>query len=260
MVAYRLQRAFRRTAGALVMLLGVVGILICASLIVGCWWFLSSVSQRTTEALGHVESILDVTSESFDQVRASLQKADKEIQDVREAEKKPAQSKSRTPQLGRAATRKLASKLTSNLGDTQRSVNIAVDAAVVVNSLLDGLDDVPLVRLSKLDTEQLREVSDRVSTLTGRAQKLQAMLETSSGSGDVEAECTRIREILSQVTVALIKLGDRIDAARGRVVDVRSRINGWLLATAVGLTVILVWIGLGQWSLLAHGWSWCRNA
>src|SRR5579871_4141548 len=173
-----LQRAFRRGAGILAMLLGVVGILASGALIFGCWWFLSSVSQYTSQTLGRVESILDATSDSFAQVRASLQKADTELQEVRETE-----SKSRQPQLGKVASRKLASKLTSSLGDTQHSVRIAVDAAVVVNSLLDGLDEVPLVRLSKLDTEQLQEVSTRVSSLTGRAQKLQSMLETSSKSG-----------------------------------------------------------------------------
>jgi hypothetical protein len=255
-----LRRAFRRTTGIMAMILGVVGILVSGALIFGCWWFLSSVNQRTSQALERVETILDATSASFDQVRTSLQAADRELQNIREAEKRPAETKSRQPQLGKAASRRLASKLTASLGDTQHSVRIAVDTAVVVNSLLDGLDEVPLVHLSKLDTAQLQEVSERVSTLTSRAQKLQAMLETSSGSGEVDEETSRIREILSQVTVALLKVADRIDVAKGRVGELRSRINGWLLAAAIGLSVILLWIGIGQWSLLAHGWSWCRNA
>jgi hypothetical protein len=255
-----LQHALRRTVGILAMLLGVLGLLVSGVIIVGCWWFLSSVSQRTSQALERVERIFDVTSESFAQVQASLHQADKELQAVREAERTPSASKSRQPQLGKAASRRLASKLTSSLGDTQRSVRVAVEAAVVANSLLEGLDEVPLVRLSKLDTEQLHEVNDRVSALTRRAQQLEALLETPSKSGEVDEETSRMRQILSQVTVALQRLADRMDGVRGRVAELRSRIAGWLLVTAVGLTVIWLWIGIGQWSLLAHGWSWCRTA
>jgi hypothetical protein len=255
-----LQRAFRCVLGILAMLLGVLGILVSGAGIVGCWWFLASLSQRTSQALQRVEAILDVTSDSFDQVRVSLQKADKELDAVREAERTPTGPNPRSPQLGKAASRRLANKLTSSLGDTQHSVRVAVEAAVVVNSLLDGLDEVPLVRLSKLDTQQLQEVSDRVSSLTSRAQRLEILLETSSKSGEVDEETSRMRQLLSQVTAALQKLADRIDLVKGRIADLRARIGGWLLATQVGLTVILLWIGIGQWSLLAHGWSWCRNA
>jgi hypothetical protein len=86
------------------------------------------------------------------------------------------------------------------------------------------------------------------------------MLETSSGSGEVDEEASRMRQILSQATAALQRLADWIDGAKGRVAELRSRISGWLLVTQVGLTVLLLWIGTGQGSLLAHGWSWCRSA
>ena len=66
-----LGRAFRRTAGIMAMLLGVVGILASGALLFGCWWFLSSVSQYTSQTMGRVESFLDATSDSFAQVRAS---------------------------------------------------------------------------------------------------------------------------------------------------------------------------------------------
>jgi hypothetical protein len=220
---------------------------------------LSSLSQRTSDALGRVETILDATSESFEQVRASLQKADRELEAVREAERPPTATTPRSPQLGRAASRKLASKLTSSLGDAQHRLGIAVEAAVVVDSLLGGLDEVPLVRMSKLDTEQLQEVSARVSSLTHNAQRLQAMLETSSDTKEVDEETSRMRQILSRVTSGLQRVADRIDEARGRVAEVRSHIARWLLATQVGLTVILLWIGMGQGCLLAQGWSWCRS-
>jgi hypothetical protein len=255
-----LRGTFRRASGVLALLLGIVGFVACGALIVCCWWFLSSLSQRTSQTLERVETILDTTSESFEQIRASLQKADRELQNIREAEKTPTESKAPQPQLGKAASRRLASKLTSSLGDTQHSVRIAVDTAVVVNSLLDGMDEVPLLRLSKLDTEQLHEVSDRVSTLTRRAQRLQAMLETSSKSGAIDEETSRLRDLLAQGTGALLKVAERIDVAKGRVAELRSRIHAWLRATAVGLTLLLLWIGMGQWSLLAHGWAWCRNA
>lgn len=256
MDAGRLQRAFRCTAGALAMLLGVMGVLVCGAAIVGCWSVLSSLSQRTSDALGRVETILDATSESFEQVRGSLQKADQELEAVREAERAPTP---RSPQLGRAASRRLASKLTSSLGDAQRRLGVAVEAAVVVDSLLDGLDEVPLVRMTKLDTQQLQEVSGRVSALTSNAQRLQAMLETPSGSDKVDEETSRMRPILSRVTPGLQGVADRIDEARGRVAELRSRIAGWLRVTQVGLTLILLWIGVGQGCLLAQGWSWYRS-
>jgi hypothetical protein len=241
------------------MLLGVIGVLVSGAGIVGCWSVLSSLSQRTSDALGRVETILDATSDSFEQVRASLEKADRELEAVREAERVPAATTPRSPQPGRAASRRLASKLTSSLGDAQHRLDVAVEAAVVVDSLLDGLDEVPLVRMSKLDTEQLQEVSARVASLTRNAQRLQAKLDTSSGSNEVDEETSQMRQILSRLTPGLQRVADRIDEAKGRVADLRSRIARWLLATQFGLTVVLLWIGMGQGCLLAQGWSWCRS-
>ena len=254
MVTGSLHLLLWRAVGILAMLLGIAGIAACGAGVFGCWWTLSSVNQRLCDALERVETLLDATSDSFGQIGASLQKADKELEEVHEAE---TVSKSRQPQLGRAASRKLASKLTSSLGDSQRGLRIAVEAAVVVNSLLDGFDEIPLVRMSKLDTEQLQDVSTRVASLTDWAQRLQSMLETSQGSQEVDEESSRMRKAVVQVMAAMQKIADQIDGAKGRIVELRSRITRWFRATQVGLTLLLLWIALGQWCLLVQGWSWC---
>jgi hypothetical protein len=55
------------------------------------------------------------------------------------------------------------------------------------------------------------------------------------------------------------ELAERVAEVRARVAEVNANLQLWITWAAVALSVLLLWIGLGQWSLLVHGWSWLRG-
>ena len=69
----------------------------------------------------------------------------------------------------------------------------------------------------------------------------------------------RIAEVLDRVIEAVDDGVNWTDSTLERVKDWHARSHRILLLTAVGITVALVWIGLAQFSLMVHGYSWVRS-
>jgi hypothetical protein len=79
-----------RTAGALLVLLGGLGIALCAAGIGGSWVVSRSLIHSTSRACERAERILTVTADSLRAVRSGLEKAQKDLETLHEGAKGPA--------------------------------------------------------------------------------------------------------------------------------------------------------------------------
>ena len=249
----------RSAAATLLILLGAAGFLLCVAGIAGCWIFRPSLSRRASQACERAEKALGVTADSLRQVAAALERARTDLDAIQAATgpADPRQPEGQAPR--RTLARKLAGELTPRLDSARRGLNAVVETSVVLNSLLEGLDEIPLVHMTAVDSEQLRDVEGRLAALSASAQELQARLGP-AGPGDETGEFgARMREALSRANTGVGGLIDRAGEAQARVAELRRRLPGWLTAAAVAATVLLFWGALGQLSLFVHGCSLYRG-
>jgi hypothetical protein len=251
---------FRRLTAFLLLLIGVAGIALVAAGIVACWTKLPPLGQRASTVCERAERILGVTAESLSQVKVSLDKARADLGTIKEAEKALPQAEPAKQRLRRTASRKVAEQLSPDLGDVRQKLATLTDVAMVANSLLEGLDQVPLAHMLPLEPDQFQDAERHLSNVTRSAQRLQTMLgPLPDGGGGVEAQTSEMQDALGRVGAKVDGLLDRVEQARDRVGGLRSDLLRWLPFAEVGATILLIWIGLGQLSLLVHGWSLYRK-
>jgi hypothetical protein len=108
---------------------------------------------------------------------------------------------------------------------------------------------------------QRRQASDRLAEATDQADQLAARLAGPAGPLTPEEleRSARIAALLDRVIAALDAGVNWTDRTPERVPDWHARSKRILLWSAIGVTVALVWIGLGQFSLMVHGYSWARG-
>jgi hypothetical protein len=215
------------------------------------------------QACTRAEDLLDKTGRGLGRVHALVKKARADLEAFRD-EPAGASSPPKKRALKAAVTRRLATDLSSRLGDARDSIESLTDAAVVANSILDGLAELPVASSGRLDQERLKETSQRLQSVAEQARQLSARLKkTPAKDGDdaqVRQTSARMNQVLAQVSGSLEELISRADACKGDIAEIRREVASWLTTATVAASVVLFWGALGQLSLVAQGCSWWRRA
>jgi hypothetical protein len=255
-------KLIRRVTGALLLLLGALGLALSLAGMVGCWLVRPPLTQKASQVCERSEKLLGITAESAGKIKATLEKARANLAHVRKESAAPPPP-DKLPAMLRATLRRKARDLSPQIEQARQIAGNVVDFAAVLSPLLEGLNDLPFGPVGELDPEQVNDISKRVTALGGAAQKLDAMLGELPGQqaslDEVSEHAARMDEQLSEAAARVGALADRAARARARVAEVHSQLPDWITGAAVVLTVVLFWIALGQLSLLVHGWSWCRG-
>jgi len=241
---------------------GATGLVLCLAGIIACWWLHAEATRRADHALGRVEDLLAAVRDNLGQARDQLHLTQRELDSIREREADLAARPPAERDVRRALSRKAMLAVSPQFGDARGKLVQAIEVGLVLRGVLDALSEMPIVERAGVDPERLRVSSTELSDLIQRAEKLGGSLAgapSEPANATTADETSRLAAGVGRLVAVLDEESSRADRAREAAVDKRSRIAGWILVSAVAVTVILVWIGLGQFSLLAHGWKWIRR-
>ncbi len=197
----------RRLVGVFVLLLAVTGTLCCFAGIVGTWLLRQEVAERVQRVAGRLDGTLQRVSAANQNVRLAVDKA---RADVAEVGKESAD-------LGSGTKSRVAARTIRTLIQQQAGPNIdelggrlatLSDSAVVVSSLLEAVQEVPLVRASRIDLEQLKQRAEEAQRLSSILRRLEVVVE----GGDRESSKQEVGAVTSKVDVALQKCQTAVDA------------------------------------------------
>jgi hypothetical protein len=256
-------KPIRRITGALFILLGVAGLILMVFGAAGCLLarqYSVRVASRTCES---AQRLLAITAESTTQIKATLEKARANLAEVR-AESSTQRQSEKTPRTGNEKLARLAHDLSPQLDKARQITAIAAKGAVVLTTLIEGLNLIPLAPKQGLDADQFNDISDRVTDLIIEAKKLDMMLRELSGRQagleEVEKRTARMSERLAEAETKVGQLSNRVAEAQVRVGEVQSSLYRWITMGVAMLMAVLIWLGLGQWCLVVQGLSWCKGS
>jgi hypothetical protein len=238
---------FRRLIAFLFVILGVVGLLACLAGIAACWYFRPGVTGKATHACERTEVVLEVTNKSLKRVEASLAQARTDLATVPKEPPAPQLSP-----LKKAALRQVTNGFVPQLENAGQTLNTVADAAVVLNSLLEGMGQIPLVHMTPLDMDQVQGAAGKVKELGETARTLNTLLDEMSGN-DADQTTARIEDGLAQAISRIGELTKRLTDARDQIQEIHANLGRWLTTAAIVLTVLLAWIALGQLCLVLQG-------
>src|SRR5262249_28169915 len=115
--------------------------------------------------------------------------------------------------------RQAATDLSPKVGNVRQALGSVTEAAVVIDSVLDNLNEIPLVSVSHLDTERLQATSGQLAALADRTQELSAMLPETN-----DASASAVKDRASQIDGILIELQTVAAEYEPRVVQIQDRV------------------------------------
>jgi hypothetical protein len=246
----------KRLLGVVVCLLGLTGVVLCVAGIYGCWRAYSDLLQRSERLFSKSEKVLGEVRRDLTTVHDRLRETREQLDTVRERE---ADFAAQPPEEQRRR-RDRSRKQSEQLRDFRGLLVNSTEAALVVNGLLGSLAELPGDSRAGIDPEQLRDASDSLSDATDEANQLAVRLAPAGPLTPEEMErSARIAELLDRVIAAIEEGLNWTDRTQERVEEWQARSRRILLLSALAITVVLLWIGAAQFSLMVHGYSWARS-
>jgi hypothetical protein len=249
----------KRVLAALFLLLGTAGLLLSLAGGVGVWVVRAPVLASATRVFGRIEAALDRTEAHLGQIKAVLARAQERLDDARQEQREI----SRQPKSGDAARRTLARKVQRNLavelGDAQEKLHAVAEAAVVVNSVLEDVGNLPLLSASGLDMDRLAQLQSGLAEVAPAAWELARLLGDPEPDADAGAQFGRIDRGLQATLHRLEKYEALVRDAHQRIQELRARTLAWISSAAIVISAVCFWVAISQVSILAHAWSWWRD-
>jgi hypothetical protein len=250
----------RRVGGLTAGTAGLVGSVLGVAGLAGVWLAYAEVMRRVDRVFGRADQALADVRDNLGQAVARLKETETELEAVRKREadlaaQPPAQRGAR-----RELSRRAVESVGPGVGEARNLLVRATEAGLVANGLLDALAELPGDGV-RVDTDRLKETATQIADLTEKTSKLSELLARAAPAGgdEVQPESTRAVEAVRR-PIALAEAGaERLGRGRQSVAESHAKLRRWITGIAAALTVALVWIAAGQFSLLVHGWKLLRR-
>jgi len=228
----------------------------------GVWVVRQPAIDKATRVFGRINAALDLADRSLQETKASLDRAAERLESTREEQRSAAQDPQRASAMRRMMARTVQQRIAPELGNANEKLHTVAEAAVVVNSILEDVGNIPLLSVSGLDMDRLRDMNSRLTDVGPAAWELSRLLgESTQEDADAASEAmTRIEQTLDSMRGWVADLATRLAEVRQRVDELESRTLAWITPAVIIISVVCFWIALSQVSLIVHAWSWWKRA
>lgn len=232
----------KRIAGVIAVILAGIGIVLSIVAIVGVWVANKPITDTTVEILATIDGALEV-------VEVNLAKADTALQTVRDS-------------MVEAAASLPIEEMNAIVSNLESLVEAAETTAETANNVVSLANAFPFVGPGS-DKEatgapKLDELTERLTQISTRLESLQERILGLSEGGVSGGVIDTIDGEIAQVQTRLNDAESTANEAGATVVEIQLNIPRWIDIASVVLTLIFLWLGIAQYSLLVHGWSWFR--
>jgi uncharacterized phage infection (PIP) family protein YhgE len=259
-------RILTRLAGIALVGAGLAGIIFC---VVGLF-VLARVEQRVesvvTEQLELIERALATTAEGLTLAETSMEQATATLVSLSDSAGGAGQAVSGTVPTVDAVSELLGEQLPATLESTQATLNSAATNAKLVDDVLFALTTVPLLGIDQyspdVPLEQgLRQVAASLDEFSPAL--IQAQDGLSSASGDLEGlgenlvvmadSISEVATSLESTQSVLTQYQDIIAELQKLLASVQESMPTWLRLLQLGLSLVLIWLGVAQLGLITQG-------
>lgn len=259
----------RKIFGIIALFLGLVGTVACIAGIGGLWYVQSSVQTS-------VGSVAQVTEEYLDSTREKIKALEQYVNDGNDKIRNWRQTIADLSAKGtdRQWTPANRMKLAQLLDKVSLWVQKADRPLVVLEEKLENLRQIlELAKSSRfypvnsdfLDSKEiatLKAALKNFESTTNDLGELEKSLNRLGDKTDLQQVLTRVDSVIDNFetvmnlsNAGIEKINDSITASKENVSQLRESVSFWSLIVASVVTVLLVWIGVGQYCLMSNGWT-----
>ena len=250
----------RRLLGLSAVGLGGVGILLCATAAGIGLWAAVTLSARLERAFVRLERGLIEVQEQLARVESRMKSIRTDLLAVRGAAETIAAENPELPRV-RAEIERLLDRLVSAFDRADALAEVLRSGAAGLRTAADLLDQ---LRDEREATVRARNTADRIDRAAQSLNKLRPRIEALKSAK--AAEWTRHAVTLAREAIAgserlaegLAAARQEVDVLRRKTAEWRAALRSWFTIAATAITLLWMWVGLGQ--LCLFGWGWRKLA
>lgn len=172
-----------------------------------------------------------------------------------------------TSEMAASISNLLGGSMSKMVEQSQKALSAMQTSARIIDNTLDLISAIPFMRIKQDDSaplaESVSELSTSLDPLPNSLASMQKDMGTTSENlssmqasiTSLEAMMTSIQQNLTQARTAVEAYQETAAQTRQSLADARVKLPTWLSLGAWALTVILVWLMIAQFGLLAQGWE-----
>jgi hypothetical protein len=257
-----------RVVGFTLIIAGVAGLIFCASGLVVLARLEQQVETALTEQLELVDRTLTATTEGLSVAETSLAAAREAVKAVEETMGGLSQTLNGTAPMLDAVTGLLGEQLPATIETTQGTLMAVADSAKIVDDILALVTSIPFLGLDVYNpdvplTQGFTEVAsslDGIPDSLSLAQK--GLVSTKDDLEKVESDFATMAQNIGAIATdlegaqsVLAQYQGIVSDLQGVVASARQSLPMWLWMLQIGLSLVLVWLGVAQLALITQGWE-----
>ena len=263
-----MRQVLTRVAGVTLIAAGVAGVLFSVIALLVVSRFLSNVQAAADNRIVQLDRALAATGDGLVVAHESLGRAEATMRSLQTTIAGASQAITDTlPALDRVGAL-VGEDIPTTITSTRSALASAQETARVADGLLSTISqfrligaelydpDVPLnIAIGQVDAslkglpESLANVQGDLRQTAGSLGKINAQIGSMAGNlDDIGASMTKADSVITNYQ-------DIIGELRGQAAEVRRALPGWLSGIRLGISLMLLWLGIAQIGLLTQGWE-----
>jgi hypothetical protein len=208
------------------------------------WTVKKPLIDKTNRAFGRIDEVLALARTTIDDVQKNLEVSRASFR-LTEA----SSARNRSPSfIESMMVRSVASQVSPNIADVQRTVNNVTEASIVVNSILESLQG--LEGIERINTNPVRAMQSQMGRVTTASWELSGLLNSVTNETDGQ-KSARIIATLDQVIQLAEDYEKQVGALQHRVGQYEDETLYWLNLAPTLATVALGWVAISQVIVIA---------
>ena len=263
-----MKQVLTRAAGVALIAAGVAGVLFCVLALVVVSRLASNVQSSADRRIAQLERALTATSDGLVVAHESLGRAEVTMRALHTTVNDASQAITDTlPALDRVGVL-VGQDLPTTITSTRSALASAQETARVADSLLGTISRFQLIGADTYNPKvplnvAIGQVADSLKDLPEELTGMQGDLrQTASNLGKVNAQIGSVASHMGEIGTSMAdaesvitKYQGVVTELRGEVAGLRRDLPGWLSGLRLGISLVLIWLGIAQIGLLTQGWE-----
>jgi ABC-type transporter Mla subunit MlaD len=263
-----MRRTLSRAAGYALMVAGAGGLIFSIVGLVVLGEVQRSIETSVVENVELVGDALAATSEGLALAESSLAQATSTIEALAGTAAGTSEAMGGTVSTLDAVAEFLGEQLPATVRTTQATLMSAATSAKLVDDALAFITNIPFLGTSQYNPEVplhqgLEEIAASLNGLPDSLGTVHDGLVAATGDlqgvgDDLQLMAGEIEEIATSVESSqsvLVQYRDVVAGLQDLVASVQEGLPNWLLWLRLGLSLVLIWLGIAQIGLLTQGWD-----
>jgi methyl-accepting chemotaxis protein len=263
-----MRQVLTRAAGAALIAAGVTGILFSLIALVVASRFLSDIQASADRRIAQIDRALTATGDGLIVAHDSLGRAEATISSLRTTIDGASQAITDTlPALDRVGVL-VGQDLPATITSTRSALASAQETARVADGLLSTISQFQLIGAEIYNPQvplnvAIGQVANSLDGLPESLASMQGDLRQTAGNlGEVNVQISSVAGNMDEIGASMAnaetviaKYQGIVGELRGQLAEVRHALPSWLSAIRVGVSLVLLWLGIAQIGLLTQGWE-----